>query len=409
MGLYLRLAWRNIWRHRRRTVILVASIAFTLMMMMVYDGMMVGFQNSIYVNAIKVLGGNIQVHAAGYQEKANQMPLIPLTDDQKIIDFASSQSQVELASRRITTGGMASNHEGAFGVTIIGLEPDREKPTSIITQNTRDGRFLENNDADKVVIGHGLAAAMELKVGDQLTLVGKATHDQMRKRTMTVVGIYDLGLTDMEKKSVYISLAEAQDLYDLSGQTTEITISLKQIGKENGMMKTLKSAFPGYEFESWETNYPDLQSAITKKSSVMNIFSIVLLVIAGIGIMNLLLMAIFERTREIGVLGALGMKPGQISILFLLEGIMMGLVGVAAGIVFGFLINFILSKVGMDFSAFTSMTEYTALIQGKVYTTLGFENLISHVITIIVISLLASYYPASEAAKNDPAVSLHAV
>jgi ABC-type lipoprotein release transport system permease subunit len=141
----------------------------------------------------------------------------------------------------------------------------------------------------------------------------------------------------------------------------------------------------------------------------MNIFSIILLVIAGIGIMNLLLMAIFERTREIGVLGALGLRPRQISVLFLLEGAMMGLVGAAAGVALGLAVNALIGQVGFDYSQFASMTEYTALISGRVYSTLGVDKLASRLITVIIISILASFYPAHEASLNDPAVSLHSV
>ena len=108
----------------------------------------------------------------------------------------------------------------------------------------------------------------------------------------------------------------------------------------------------------------------------MNIFSIIILIIVGIGILNLLLMAVYERTREIGLLGALGLKPRQISILFVLEGALMGLVGVAFGVVLGLSINLLFSRVGFDYSQFSSLTNYTALISGRVYSTLGLEKLI---------------------------------
>jgi ABC-type lipoprotein release transport system permease subunit len=171
----------------------------------------------------------------------------------------------------------------------------------------------------------------------------------------------------------------------------------------------VKSRLPQAEIESWQTNYPDLGNAIATKSGVMGIFSVVLLVIAGIGIMNLLLMAIFERTREIGVLGALGMKPLQISILFLLEGALMGMVGAAVGVALGLLCNLGFAQVGFDYGQFASLTEYTALISGRIYPSLGTEQLVSHLLTVIVISILASFYPAYEASLNDPSVSLHAV
>jgi ABC-type lipoprotein release transport system permease subunit len=378
-------------------------------MMMWYDGTMDGFQDAIYSNAIKVMGGNIQVHTTGFDSVAGQDSMLPLENDTAVIQAASQIPEVNEVSRRITTGGLATNHEGAFSVSIIGIEPELEASINLMAGNVVEGRYLTKDDGDSAFIGKGLAEAMGLKVGDSFTLTGKAQHNQMRKRTVTVTGIYDLGMRDIEKQSVYISLAEAQNLYGLTGKSNEVVISLVNMGKEPQVMKVIQSAVSGIEIKSWQTSMPEMENAIKSKSGVMSIFSMILLIIAGIGILNLLLMAIYERTREIGVLAALGMKPGQITWLFLLEGAMMGLVGAAAGVVFGLAINLMLQKVGMDISAFSSATAYTALISEKVYPTLGLSRLGSHVIAVIIISLLASIYPANQAAKKDPAEALHFV
>ena len=141
----------------------------------------------------------------------------------------------------------------------------------------------------------------------------------------------------------------------------------------------------------------------------MNIFSVIILLIAGIGILNLLLMAVYERTREIGLLGAMGLKPRQISLLFILEGIMMGLLGVAAGIVVGLFINGLLRRVGLDFSAMSAATEYMALISGRIYPTWGLEKLLFRALTVAIIAALAALIPASEAARREPAEALHHV
>jgi len=409
MNLYLRLAWRNIWRHKRRTLIVVLAIGLSMSMLMMYEGVVAGFEQAIYANAIRVFGGNIQVHAPGYREHEDDTPLLPLADDQAVLDTARAQPEVLVASRRIQTSGIITSREGAFGVNIIGIEPEVEQPTSLLAQNVSVGRFLSAGDMDMIFIGQGLANAMDVSVGDRVSLAGKTINDQMRQRTMTVAGIYDLSLTDVEKGVIYITLAEAQELYEMDGQVSEVTISLKQLGEEPQVIEAISAKLPGYETESWEANYPELKAAITTKGGVMNVFSVVIIMIAGIGILNMLLMAVFERTREIGVLGALGMKPGQISLLFLLEGALMGLVGVAFGIALGLAFNLTLGQVGLDYSQFTSVTEYTALISGRIYPSLGAEKLLSHSLTVLIIALLASYYPAREAARHEPAQALHTV
>ncbi len=409
MILYLRLAWRNVWRHSRRTLIIVLAMGFTLAMMMMYDGLISGFNDAIYGNAIKVLGGNIQVHAPGFRAQASQSPLLPLADPQQVVTAALAQPQVVAATQRINTGGLITSREGAFAVAIVGIEPEKEQAVNLAAQHVVAGRYLTAADQDLVLIGKGLADAMSVKVGDRLSLAGRATHQQIRNRTMTVAGIYDLGMPDIEKQRVYISLAEAQNLYDLTGQSTEVAIVLKQLGPENAVIAALQPALPGYEIVSYATSFPELQSALSTKSGVLEIFSIVILGIAGLGILNLLLMAVYERTREIGLLGALGLRPAQISTLFVLEGTMIGLVGAVVGIGLGLGLNAVFGRVGFDFSAFSGTTSYMALITGRIYPSLGIQNLPTRALTVAIIAALAALLPAYEAARHEPAQSLHFV
>jgi ABC-type lipoprotein release transport system permease subunit len=409
MMLYLRLAWRNIWRHRRRTVIVVIAMAMSLWLMMFYDGFVAGFNNAIYGNAIKFLGGNIQIHAEGYSENSSKTPLLPLNDDQAAVDAALAQPNVVAASRRINTGGLATTREGAFPVIIEGIEPEAELPVSLPAQNITSGRYLKADDIDSVLIGQGLASAMDVEVGDRFTLAGRSAHEQMRQRTVTVVGIYDLGMGEIEKRNVFMSLKEAQELYGLPDQSTEVVVTLEKLGEESGVIVKLGKTLPGYEIASWETNFPELKAALATKGKAMDVFGFIIILVAGIGIMNLLMMAVYERTREIGLLGAMGLKPRQISLLFILEGTMMGLVGLAAGIATGIALNALMGTVGFDFTSFSTITEYAALINERVYPTLGMENLVGRALPILIISILASLYPAYEASRREPADALHYV
>jgi ABC-type lipoprotein release transport system permease subunit len=172
MTILLKMAWRNIWRHRRRTVIIVGAMGLALAMMMMYDGLVDGFNNAIYGNAIRVLGGNIQIHAAGYREKVDSNPLIPLENDEAVVQAARANPDVIAAARRIQTGGLMSNREGAFSISIIGIEPEAEAPVSLINENIVDGRWLAADDQDSILIGRGLADAMGVQVGDRITMVG---------------------------------------------------------------------------------------------------------------------------------------------------------------------------------------------------------------------------------------------
>jgi len=409
MQLYLRLAWRNVWRHKRRTVIIMAAMGLSLALMIFYDGLIDGFNQAIYGNAIRVLGGNIQIHAAGYRAKFENNPLLPLADDSAVINAALTQPNVISATRRIQTGGLATSREGAFAIGIIGIEPEAEAPISLIAQHISAGRWLNGADQDAVLIGRGLAEQMNVSVGDRITIVGGDAHKQNRQRSMTVIGIYDVGLPSIEKSSVYISLTEAQTLYGLDGQSVEIQINLKKLGQEDQTIRALAPLLPGYEVESWKENYPELESAINSKGAVMNVFGVIIIAIAGIGILNLLLMAIYERTKEIGLLGAMGLKPRQIAALFILEGMFLGAAGALAGAALGVLLNLTLGQIGLDYSSYADVAEYMALINGKVYPSLGVNHLLNRMATVVIISTLAAWIPAREAARREPAEALHYV
>ena len=420
MTLYLRLAWRNIWRHRRRTINILLAMSLSLGMMMWYDGLIDGFNNAIYGNAIRVLGGNIQIHAAGYRAKVDSNPLIPLTNDAAVVQAALAHPDVISATRRIQTGGLLSNREGAFGVSVIGIDPEAEaapiqtgndagKPLSLIAQNIKEGEWLTADGGDVILIGRGMADVMDVKVGDRITMVGSDIHKQNRQRTMTVVGIYDIGIPTLERQSAYIPLAEAQALFGLDGQSTEIQVNIKRLGEEDKVVAALEPALPGYEVESWNKNYPELETAINSKGAAMTIFGIIIISIAAIGILNLLLMAVYERTREIGLLGALGLKPREIAALFVLEGALIGIVGAAAGIVVGLIINVISAQVGLDYTSYASISDYMALINSRIYPSLGLQNLPWRAATVVIISTLAAFIPAREASHREPAEALHYV
>src|SRR5512140_3371657 len=153
MNLYLRLAWRNIWRHKRRTVIIVLAMSLTLAMMMFYDGLMGGFTDAIYGNAVKVLGGNIQVHAEGYRAQANSTPLLPLADAGAVVSAAEANPMVLAATQRLVTGGLVTSREGAFAVGITGVEPEKEMTVNIIGQYVTEGRNLTRDDTDNILLG----------------------------------------------------------------------------------------------------------------------------------------------------------------------------------------------------------------------------------------------------------------
>jgi putative ABC transport system permease protein len=224
-----------------------------------------------------------------------------------------------------------------------------------------------------------------------------------------VVGIYDLGLPEVEKSLIYVSLGEAQSLFDLRNQATEVDIALESVGQERDVAVALGAALPSSEVSTWQELNPEMKQSLDVDKQVMNIFGLVVLLIAGVGILNLMLMAVFERTREIGLLGAMGLKRREIMGLFLTEGILIGLLGAIAGFFLGGLVVSVVGRYGIDFSASASMGEMMALLGDKLYPQLSVDLLIQRSLTVAAIAMLASLYPAWQASKREPAEALHFV
>jgi ABC-type lipoprotein release transport system permease subunit len=237
----------------------------------------------------------------------------------------------------------------------------------------------------------------------------------MRRRTMTIAGIYDLGIPELEKSMVYVSLLEAQTLFDLRDQATEVAVHLEQVGQEPPVVERLQAALAGYEVDAWDTLDPSMKEMMEIEAQVMEMFGLVILLIVGVGILNLMLMVVFERTREIGLLAAMGLKRRETVVLFLLEGVLIGLLGALAGSVLGGAIGAYYGRVGIDWMALyggMDVGEFSGMIGlmgDRLYLRIGIDVLAGRALTVGVTAALASLYPAWQASRREPAEALHYV
>ena len=410
MSQSIKLAWRNMWRNWRRTSIALVAIVLGVILLLMMDGMIKGSDQAIFGNAVRLYGGNLQVHAPGYRDKASRLPMLPLVDPEAVVKAAQAQPQVLAVAERINTAGIIINHGNSVPVEITAIQPDVEAPISLQAESVSQGRFLSSADGDAVFIGKGLADRLQVTVGDNVTLFGRSKNESMRQHTFTVVGILNLNMPDYERSTVFIPLADAQTLYNLRGQVTEASIFLKQIGSEADVMTALQKQLPNYEIDSWQTLKGDLTETLNTKFAFTSFFGIVVIFIASIGILNLMLMAVFERTREMGVLAALGMKGRQVMGLFLLEGSLIGVVGAIVGCGLGYLLIALMGNVGLDLSNMTSgMGDVGVLMSGKLYPVVTAADLVGRGVIVVVIAAIASLYPAWQAARKEPAQALHHV
>ena len=410
MGKTIKLAWRNMWRNWRRTSIALVAIVLGLMLLLLLSSVIKGSDQAIFGNAVKIYGGAVQVHAPGYRAKLNRMPLLPLEDPNAVVQAAMAQPTVLAAAQRIQTGGIIANGDESRPIAITAIQPSVEEPVSVQAANVVDGRFLVDGEGDAIFIGRGLAEEIGATVGDRVTLLGHGKYESMRQRTVTIIGVYDLGSRDLETGTVFITLDEAQSLFNLNDQATEVAVSFAAVGDEAAVIPALKAALPGYEVDTWQQLKPELSETMATKQVFVNIIGLIVIMIASIGILNLQLMAVFERTREMGVLAALGMKGRQIMTLFLVEGTLIGIVGAVIGRAAGVALVMLIRQAGGIYFGFTSgLGEITALMGDRLMPYLSVSDVVSRGIIVAIIAAIASLYPAWQASRKEPAEALHHV
>lgn len=409
MGKMVTLAWRNMWRNWRRTAIALVAIVLGTILLLFFDGMIKGSDQAIFGNAVRIYGGNLQVHAPGFRAKATRLPLLPLDSTDQVIATVKTQPSVVAVAPRINTAGIVINRSNSRSVAITAVDPAIEAPLSLQAENIVQGRYLLAEDRDAIFIGRGLADRLQVNVGDTVNLLGRRKNESLRQHSMTVVGIYDLGMPEIEKGVVFIPLADAQTLYNLRGQATEAVVFLKAIGTETSLRDVLQSQLPAYEVDTWQTLRPEIRETIDAKLAFTSFIGLVVIFIAAIGILNLMMMAAFERTREMGVLSALGLKGRQIMGLFLLEGAFIGVVGAVIGCSLGALLVWSIGQVGINLSYASGMGEVVALMGDRLRPAITVGDVIGRGIMVIIVSSVASLYPAWQAARKEPALALHHV
>lgn len=407
MGKYIKMAWRNMWRNWRRTLIASIAIVLGMVLLIFMDAIIRGSDQAIYSNAVRLYGGNVQVHAPGFRDKSTRLPLLPLDDADIVVEKVNNEPNVVNASKRISTGGMVSSREGTYPVSITAIQPESEASVSLVAENISEGRFLNSDDGDNILIGQEMANLLNVSIGDRITLVGKRKDESMRQRSMTIVGIFNLGLGDAEKGLVYINLPVAQTLYNLRDQETEVAITLEEIGQEESLISSLEPELSNYEIDSFYDLRPEIGEVLAQKGAFTTALGFIVLLMASIGILNLMLMAVYERTREMGVLAALGMKGRQLMGLFLLEGMFIGVIGAVLGCIVSWLLVTAFARVGIDYSMAEGTGDITALVGNRIYPSIPIANIVFYGFAVVIIAALASFIPAWQASRNEPAESLH--
>ncbi|MEJ2033031.1 MAG: ABC transporter permease [Deltaproteobacteria bacterium] len=393
------MSWRNIWRNRRRTAVILAAVVIGVWAMIFLGALMRGIADQMVRNGIKTLTGHLQVQAEGFRSD----PVIEnrIRKPGRVLAAMQSLPSGAFWAPRLQVSGVAANARHSEGITLVGIDPAREAKVSFIGGAVKAGRYLNEHDPDAILVGKALLERFETRPGHKLVLMAQNATGKIASRAFRITGVYRAELESTEKQFVFITLPAAQSMLGVDHDLSEVAVLLSARSQVAPVAAELARRLPGLVVLTWQQLLP-LVSAVLKMYDGFILFWFLAVFLAmAFGLVNTILMAVFERVREFGLLRALGMKPQLVVAEVLAESFFLLVLGTAAGNLLAFLAIRGLSGSGIDLSAFAAGLEYAGM--GRViYPVLLARDMIVANLTVFVLGLLVSIYPAVKAARFSP-------
>ena len=405
MSLDTKMAWRNIWRNTRRSVLTISAVTFATTLLIFMLSWQFGSYDTMINSAVRLHTGHLQVQAKGYQDKRSMRLVVP--EPESVGVFLSRHPGVAAHTFRATAFSLASSEERTYGAMVMGIDPEKEAKVSTLKKLVRRGRYLEAGDDLQAVMGKLLAENLHAKLGDEVVILGQARDGSIAASVFKVEGIYSSGQDEFDRSSIYVPLKTFQDVYGMGdavhqvvamGKTLQDVETIKQdISKH--LAKNLKKDH--LVVLDWKELMPGLIQSIKVDLGSGLIFYLILVVVVAFSILNTFLMAVFERTREFGVLLAVGTTPGRLTRLLLLESATMTLVGIMIGILLGCTVTLYFQSHGIAISGTAELMRQFGLPE-RMYPRLSLLSAAIGAGGVLIITLLTALYPALKVRRLHP-------
>lgn len=408
MPLILRLAWRNLWRQPRRTWLTIGAMVFSNVLLVFMMSLQLGTYGLMIDNTLQMFTGHLQVQAPGYKDE-QKMRLI-VEDVVSTADELRRELQSDTIAARATTFALASSDARSIGIAIYGVEPAFEPGVSNIPGLLQEGRYLSDNNATDIVIGETLAKNLKVSLGAELTLLGSGRDGSFAAAVVTVVGIFRSGVKDIDRSIAEIPLGLFDDVFFMEGaghQVVIVTAAIDQVPAVQAEVQSLLADKPGVVVHDWDVLQPGLKQAIQADLSSAFFMYALLVILVAFSVLNTQLMSVLERTREFGITMSLGLKPGRLGRLVILETAIMGLLGLVIGALLGLLVVMWLSVSGF---AYPGMDEMAAQfnLPSRIYPKPSLLTIFAGPLVVFIFSLLSALYPALRLHWLHPVAAMRA-
>jgi len=395
----LRLAWRNLWRNLRRTLIMLAAIVVGTWAMIFMTALMRGMVDDMVKDGISVLPGHVQIHHPAFRDDPTISNVIapPSSELLEVLD----RPEVVAWSTRVRVPAVISSEQDTRGVTLVGIDPEQERGVSFVADDMAEGRFLESRDDTGLVVGRKLVEKMETDLGKRVAIMTQDPENEIADRGFRIVGVFDAKLDQYEEGFVFAGQETIQKLLGVGDAVSEVAILGRDYREVEGLTRMVaEAAGSDVEVLPWNEIDTYLGSMLAVMDGFVIVWIVVIFLALSFGLINTLVMAVFERVREIGLMLALGMTPRSILSQIVAESTFLLVIGLAIGDLLAWATIEPL-KSGIDVSIVGEGMELFGAAS-ILYPALYLEDVVLANVIVIVLGFFASLSPAWRASRYDP-------
>lgn len=401
----LKLAWRNIWRNKRRTLITVASIFFGVLLSAYMTSMQEGSYDKMVDIVVKFYSGYMQVHQEDYWE--NKSINNSFDYDQAMIGKLKSHPEIELVIPRLESFGLASAQELTRGAAIFGIVPEVETRLTGIADKIVAGKYLQAHD-DGVVIGEGLSRFLKLGLNDTLVIITQGYHGVSSAGKFPVHGIIKHVSPELNKSIIYMELKTCQDFLGAENKLTSLVVNVADNNVMKRALKSLRTEIqPPFSVMSWEEMQPEVVQQIESDRAGGVIMKAILYVVIAFGIFGTIMMMIAERRREFGVMISIGMQKSKLAVVLFIETLFIGLLGIVSGIAVSLPLLFIQSKNPIPLTGETARLMEDFGFEPYMFFSTAPEVFWQQAVSVFVLTLLIGIYPIIASLRIKEIKALH--
>uniref|UniRef100_A0A7V2ZM26 ABC transporter permease n=1 Tax=Ignavibacterium album TaxID=591197 RepID=A0A7V2ZM26_9BACT len=401
---YIKLAWRNLWRNKKRTLISAASVFFAVILSLIMRSMQTGYYDYMIDSSVRLYTGHIQVHGKDFWEKRSLEESMLL--DEAIVRKIKENKKINYIIPRLETFALISFGKISKVVQVNGISPEIENDVTKLKDKLIEGEYL-NDDSKGILIAEGLAKLLGVGVGDSVVLYGQGFHGVTAAAVVPVSGIVKFAIPDQNKSFTYLSLQNSQELFSAYDRITSLSILLNDADEIEPTKLFLKNYFNDtYEIMDWKELSPELVQSIQIDNASGIIMLGILYVVIAFGIFGTIMMMTAERVKEFGILISIGMKKSKLALVTTLETIFVSFIGVAAGALVSIPILLYLVKHPIPITGETAEAilewGFDPILPFAFYSGMYFAQ----IWTVLAIAFVSALYPINFIRKLKPSVAL---